>query len=480
MQLLLALSGVVSKIPIPHPTPTPPAGTHCAARTNSLDVSWSGGARDSNTLYEVQVGLDGHPTFMTLTSETPAVTVEDLWPNTTYSVALRKRACYFGIRLTCEWSELSEPTGCATSSLARHQLHILPPKFRAPLFSIIINFAVALLEGVTVELQLRPRGSSSWGQPYTIHNISNATIGHLRPGTAYEVRASSSLAPSLWSDPVVHRTHDADVETLDLFRIAEGCGEHCVAPDYLYNHDAGDVASDIWFITNMAKPSPVSQALSIAFNDSYIAKYCVHREAVPFADYVSCNGQPESQICTCAVYMDRCIGRRDVSSCNEKWWQRIIPDVLRPCECDADASAYSASHIGRQDVYLPMPAWTNDTAKQIADIDCMGASPANESTFAGHWYSLPRAAECPIGTLPDGKNGKAAGKLVEAAEGAVKLGSGCTWSRRQWQHFIRGKDLIAAGLNTSDAMRMDAAQLKQNEEAMVQAFALHEGRCCGC
>jgi hypothetical protein len=265
---------------------------------------------------------------------------------------------------------------------------------------------------------------------------------------------------------------------------------------------------------------------------------------------VSCNGQPESQICTCAVYMDRCIGRRDVSSCNEKWWQRIIPDVLRPCECDADASAYSASHIGRQDVYLPMPAWTNDTAKQIADIDvrklrrderlpaapsasppcclsarrlavapcasacrrplarlppsalalarrtsrlatlsrtalpshrqCMGASPANESTFAGHWYSLPRAAECPIGTLPDGKNGKAAGKLVEAAEGAVKLGSGCTWSRRQWQHFIRGKDLIAAGLNTSDAMRMDAAQLKQNEEAMVQAFALHEGRCCGC
>jgi hypothetical protein len=282
-------------------------------------VSWSGGARDSNTLYEVQVGLDGHPTFMTLTSETPAVTVEDLWPNTTYSVgmqsskpalherrampshpptyaqaecervavalaALRKRACYFGIRLTCEWSELSEPTGCATSSLARHQLHILPPKFRAPLFSIIINFAVALLEGVTVELQLRPRGSSSWGQPYTIHNISNATIGHLRPGTAYEVRASSSLAPSLWSDPVVHRTHDADVETLDLFRIAEGCGEHCVAPDYLYNHDAGDVASDIWFITNMAKPSPVSQVLSIAFNDSYIAKYCVHREAVPFAD----------------------------------------------------------------------------------------------------------------------------------------------------------------------------------------------------
>ena len=99
----------------------------------------------------------------------------------------------------------------------------------------------------------QPTGSRTapeGGEPYTLKDLSNATIDHLQPGVAYEVRAATSLAPTIWSDPVVHRTKDPHLESLDMYRIAEGCGDKCVAPDYLYNHDSGDAASDIWFITS--------------------------------------------------------------------------------------------------------------------------------------------------------------------------------------------------------------------------------------
>ena len=87
----VAAVAVLSKLPIPHPHPTPPGAARCSPSTNSLAIAFDGGSHDSHTLYEVQVGLADHPTFVSVTSTTPAATIEDLWPNTTYSLLLRKR-----------------------------------------------------------------------------------------------------------------------------------------------------------------------------------------------------------------------------------------------------------------------------------------------------------------------------------------------------------------------------------------------------
>lgn len=228
-----------------------------------MAVKWAsdGGILSSNDLYEVQVGLEGAPSFMTITAKTTSATIEDLWPGTAYTLWLRKRSCFLGIKVSCKWSSLSAPSSCTTAALAPGQLHILPPKGNATgglsLHEITVRIAAESLQpsaGAPLLVQVRPQGSSSWGETYTVRNTNSTTIKHLKPATAYEVRASqaSGSPPSagVWSDIVVHRTKDPRVEMLDLYREAEGCGDHCVAPDYLYNHDAGDVASDMWFITN--------------------------------------------------------------------------------------------------------------------------------------------------------------------------------------------------------------------------------------
>ena len=79
---------------------------------------------------------------------------------------------------------------------------------------------------------------------------------------------------------------------------------------------------------------------------------------------------------------------------------------------------------------------------------------------------MPAPAECPLGASPSSG--------LRAPLG----GAPCTWSRRPSQHFVRGRALLENGLNISTAM--DDAQLRQNEAVMLKAFALHEGRCCGC
>ena len=81
----------LSKIPIPHPTPAPPRGALCTPTTNSIAVTFDAGAHNSHTLYEVQVGLADHPTFVSKTADSPAATIDDLWPNTSYTFLFRKR-----------------------------------------------------------------------------------------------------------------------------------------------------------------------------------------------------------------------------------------------------------------------------------------------------------------------------------------------------------------------------------------------------
>ena len=131
------------------------------------------------------------------------------------------------------------------------------------------------------------------------------------------------------SDVVVYRTARPGVANLTVYRISELCGaspssytysydeayHRPCQPDDLYNHDSGSLLADVEFMTAVAS-GPVAGFVP-DFNGSVTSRYCIAHADVPFADYVSCNGKDtEHYTCACNVFIDRCIGRMDTSSCH--------------------------------------------------------------------------------------------------------------------------------------------------------------------
>ena len=134
----------------------------------------------------------------------------------------------------------------------------------------------------SVELSYRVAAGSggSWtstrlaGPPYELTGLT--------PGIAYEVRAAMVLSSTKVgppSDATIFRTENPRIDALDMYRISENCGDKCQV-DFLYDHDAGDLLSDVDFITHVANSSHFVSD----FNRSVVTKYCVERAAEPFAD----------------------------------------------------------------------------------------------------------------------------------------------------------------------------------------------------
>jgi hypothetical protein len=256
---------------------------------------------------------------------------------------------------------------------------------------------------------------------------------------------------------VVYRTAREGVAPLPVYRISELCGGPAGAPcepDFLYDHDAGSLLADVDFITMTSiKPSNSSHGhhhhFIGDFNGSVITSYCVERRDEPFADYVSCNGpDPEHYSCACNNWIDRCIGRIDVSPC-----------VGFDCHCSNASLATSAERIGRMPVYAPFPHVNHSSMGG----DCH-TPPPQRSSFLGSWYSFPSQAECPAGTPPTARAGRAT--------------ADCSWARGTSQIFVHGWQLLERGFNRSDVL--DIAQLEQNRGVIAAAFASHPTRCCGC
>ena len=100
------------------------------------------------------------------------------------------------------------------------------------------------------------------------------------------------------------------------------------------------------------------------------------------------------------------------------------------------------------------------------------AAPKNRGAAVGElfvadgwgYYSTPAAGACPPGAS------------VSRAVG------GCTWARREAQHYILGEDLLYLGFNASTVFigREAVEQIEQNHAVIKSAFERHEARCCGC
>ena len=448
------------------------------ATTNSLTITIS--LAMAASLYEAQVGmpqdrLEGHgfTPFIAASAESREILVRDLLPDQTYLVKVRTR----GPAPKNEWSNLTAlAVPCYTAALRPGQPRVLPPQTAPSTTSLTVAVAPGASDGTELVVEARQPGGA-WGAAVPVQGTSmTATLSGLVPGTAYEVRARTALdsAGSLASDVILQRTAVSNVAVpLTVYRISELCDERpdysygggtgeggrTCEPDNLYNHDAGSLrAVELFAAINLGK----GHATFIPnFEDSVTSRYCVLREAKPWADYVSCNGRPEfgteHYACTCNVFIDRCIGRLSTDSC-------YIPNATRHepprCNCSATSTAYSNRYIGRMPVYSPFVAFNHHSRTLPTKCSPSLVPPAAESTWLGDWYSLPAASECALGTF------------------SLPGPRGCTWARQATHHLVHGYQLLGAGFNTSGAT--DPATLERNEAAVDAVLGRHPVRCCGC
>ena len=438
---------------------------HCANATSvGLSIHFAG-FHPPGTLFEAQLGLAlPAPEFKPFVSSTvlaPLLRIDDLLPGTTYLVKTRTRA-----PVTHEWSDLSDTSiECRTLALKPGQPWVLPPRVPPTLESLVVSIAALTTAAAADELrvQLRPLGDEAWSTPVVIPPAKpQMRISGLDEGTTYEVRALAGAGVA--SDIVRHKTARRGVANLTVFRISELCGasgsytydeeyRRACQPDNLYNHDSGSLLADVEFINGAQGSGFVPD-----FNGSVTSRYCVSRVDRPYADYVSCNGRDtEHYTCTCNVFIDRCIGRLNTSTCHAP--PPGARHAMPRCDCSAASTAGSARYIGRMPVYYPFPA-IGHTSKHPTRCSPELVPSANESVYFGDWYSMPSAAEC----APD------ATMLPGAA--------GCTWARRATHHFVHGFELLGAGFNLSKPYTV--AQLRQNREVIERVLAQHQARCCDC
>ena len=439
--------------------------------TVDLSVRLVSKRHDEMLLYEVQAAkADDHTPdtttpFLATTTTNTSLNLKDLHPNTSY--VLRARA---NRRKTRRWTELSQAVTCTTLALQKGQPHLLPPTEAPKTDAVALRIEPTLLpSGAPVYVQLRSADKPAWSAPRLFANTTGWLEG-LAPATTYEVRAL--LTPGgVPSDAVEYRTLDA-ASKLTAYRIAELCSddprpsytyeeppEPC-QPDYLRNHDAGDLLADVEFATLTA-----GSFFDPQFNGSVLARYCVEYTLPDrFADYVSCNGvDTEHYECACNNFIDRCIGRLPIDSCHFAPQEAHLFDNVS-CECTAESLAHSARVVGRMPVYYPFPQFHN---RSHSSSPSCHVEPAESSSFMGHWYSLPAAAECATGSrVPTG-------------------GASCSWSRSRRSYFAHGFELAEAGFELLDGSHgggtVDILSLLERNSLVVSGvFASRVSRCCGC
>ena len=319
-----------------------------------------------------------------------------------------------------------------------------------------------LLPETTYYLSLRAHAGWAFGSGRL---MGADTWGMLGPETACDTGAAPDVAPRGAARDVAPRAPSDGRSTFNIesWRISEYSG----ATDYLLNHDGADLAGSSLLVTVFAQIEFYKGELALRSTwtggstaDMVVSVYCVDALPPPtrandttddprFADYASCNNQPDPSMsrCACAVPMDRLWGRLPISrprcfkypgfgACDGS-------TINCTCACDETETNRSATYTGVLDVFA------HDDAEPV-----------------GRWYSHPAAAACPEKRTP---------------------GDGCTWSMgANTARVVRGSQLYELGLNAS-ALTCDlgdlpdgqvgpscapaASQIAQNAAVMRRALA---------
>ena len=155
----------------------------------------------------MQLGVTDAQPFMSVTSLTPSVDIEYLYPDTEYQLTVRKRTCFFGIRLSCKWSELELLTLCRTSFLSN-------PK-------IVITFTMV----ATVIALMLP----------ALHDVAQRGCAPARRHAASRSSHSSRAPPPLLS---VRREYDFEPWSAEVDELPMSIEDRVASFDFIRSTDA--------------------------------------------------------------------------------------------------------------------------------------------------------------------------------------------------------------------------------------------------
>jgi len=385
--------------------------------------------------YEVQFKKDSDNSFWySITTSSSPVYVVDLKAKTTYIIRVR-------MQLGEVWGNFtSSPISCTTRDIVSTSISGLAAIANTQ-SSVTLKWNPPLKEGVDHYIVLLSGTMRSMTTKDTKIVFDKLTKGQTLYFTVVPVFADGTSGQM--SDSYETRTLGY-TKFIQLYRISELCDNNCEV-DFLTNHDSGDLSADVMFISHAVATTSHS-AFKINFTSSVTTQYCVEYMDESFADYLSCNGPTVyDYTCLCDNYIDRVIGRMDVSTCNK------TSGPGGECKCDANKVKNSLFKIGQQPVYYPFPKFTPTRG-------LIPPPPINESTLTGYWYSTPIAGRCNPSQTPG----------VDE----------CSWKRHDTQIFARGYELEAAGFR--EDISDDYKAFQGNVKATQDYFAELTPRCCGC
>lgn len=275
-----------------------------------------------------------------------------------------------------------------------------------------------------------------------------------------------------------------DTMWLEVYRVTENMK---TSPDFLANHNTGDLQGDSAFLTNSGGSMAPGHSRSNFFDFviSPRVRYCVEIQKVDlsgvprsssyppflpinqsFSDYLSCNGRRgggdgdplgwENYTCICDNWIDRTFSHQ-----TDEQLAKFCPDKMSSaCRCSNASLATSNRYVGFMPMVLPI---------HMPFGPAPPPAPGPPPTEYGGWYHFPAETKCPDDGTPVGTHG-------------------CTWRRDPRAHMVYGKDLVAAGWNTSvggfghesGGATVSSAAVIANTKAMEKAMESLTTRCCGC
>jgi hypothetical protein len=417
--------------------PAPPTALKCAKSTgSSVTLEWTA-SPGSIHLYDLEAGgtateAEAMP-FTSVTVTGTSATIDELKSSTDY---------FFKVRAHCAASGFEGCTGGKEQMIA------------------------------------------GWSNFSSIVPCTTATAATKSSAATRSPPAAAAALPSSAEQPLV------DTMWLEVYRVTENMK---TSPDYLANHNTGDLKGDVAFLTNSGGTMTPGHSDSHFFDfvTSPRVRYCVEVQRVDlsdvsrtssyppfipinqsFSDYLSCNGAGrggapgngdplgwKNYSCACDNHIDRTFSHQTDEQlskfCPSKGGGHSYGPGGGTCNCSEASLAASAKHVGFMPMVLPIDMHFGPSPPP---------PPGPPPTEYGGWYHFPAATKCPDDGTPVGTDG-------------------CTWRRDPRAHMLYGKDLVAAGWNTSIGgfgNPVPSSAVEANTKVVEKAMGALTTRCCGC
>lgn len=410
--------------------PAPPIALRCAKSTStSMQLEWTASPGRIH-LYDLEVGATEASTetmpFSSVTVTGTSATIDELKPSTDY---------FFKVRAHCAATGFDGCTGGAAQMIAGWS-----------------NFSAIV--------------------PCTTSSATTTAVS--QPSAAVKLHSVAAV----------------DTMFLEVYRVTENMKTW---PDFLANHNSGDLLGDSAFLTNSGGSMTPGHSDSHFFDfiTSPRVRYCVEVQKVDlsdvsrtssyppfipinqsFSDYLSCNGAGgggtagngdplgwENYTCICDNHIDRTFSHQTdeqlAKFCPGSGGAGHYGPGRMSCNCSDTSLASSRKHVGFMPMVLPINMHFGPAPPP---------APGPLPTEYGGWYHFPAETKCPDDGTPVGTNG-------------------CTWRRDPRAHMLYGKDLVAAGWNTSVGgfgNHVPSSAVVANTKAMQKAMESITTRCCGC